>query len=216
MLPYVFITINLIKRFISLLFLLHTVTLSYFDYYFVSDLIECFIIFYFRMLRNTQGWHNEQISNNRPTTAKEVSKVTLTEQQKVKRRLALDDHDYICMPSEPKKTNTKFSDNVLDDKTLDDLLGDKTLDDFLAEVMLDFIFSQTIPTTQTATMTENTPTAMTAPTVTLRAGPTTDNCFNERLMSMILEGITTGHIKKQTLENNENNDPVLMLTMKKM
>ena len=97
------------------------------------------------------------------------------------------------------------STTLFDNDTLDDLLGPKTnLDDFLDEDTLNFLFSRTTPTaTQTGTA---------EPT----AGPTTDNSFYGRLMSMILEGITTGHIKKQTLENSENKYPVLMLSMKKM
>ena len=100
-------------------------------------------------------------------------------------------------PSQQLLSSTTHFDN----DTLDDLLGPKTnLDDFLDEDTLNFLFSRTTPTaTQSGT-----------------AEPTTDNSFYGRLMSMILEGITTGHIKKQTLENSENKDPVLMLSMKKM
>ena len=93
---------------------------------------------------------------------------------------------------------------TLSDDTLDEYLGpDTTLDDHLDEDTLNFIFSRTTPTT--------TQTKTAEPT----AGPTMDDSFYGQLMSMILEGIRTGHIKKQTLQNNENNEAVLQLTLKK-
>ena len=184
----------------------------------------------------------QQKTNNRPTTVKELLKATVEKTQNGKRRL--DDHDYTCM-SPPKKTlnvtldsDNKIKDSctkttqcivnstkntaktttssaslpqilpststILSDDTLDEYLGpDTTLDDHLDEDTLNFIFSRTTPTT--------TQTKTAEPT----AGPTTDDSFYGRLMSMILEGIKTGHIKKQTLQNNENNEAVLQLTLKK-
>ena len=94
---------------------------------------------------------------------------------------------------------------ILSGDTLDEYLGPyTTLDNYLDEDTLNFIFMRTTPTMMTRTETAE-------PT----AGPTTDDSFYGRLMSTILEGIRTGHIKKQTLQNNENNEAVLQLTLKK-
>ena len=183
----------------------------------------------------------QQTTNNRPTTVKEMLKASVEKPQNGKRRL--DDLDYTCM-SPPKKTvnvtldsDNKIKDSftksvttpktttqcilnstettanattssasmpqilpstssTLSDDTFNEYFGpDTTLDNHLDEDTLNFIVSRT---TQTET-----------------AGPTTDDGFYGRLMAIIMEGIAAGHIKRQTLQNNESNEQVLQLTLNK-